>query len=187
MAIRTIREIPSKLPHAHLYLDDIEEVSTILLAAAPASADQKEQPRIIYTIGDTELDSIADLQTRGGNTTNLRIGRWGFGLTFRFYAQPEVELYGLGTDQAWATYGKIKSIFDRRQLRIKNAIGSLPRWLKWVLWTALFMIPNFFPAAVRGPLLHDRLACHYRGRHLRVGATEPRLSRPLARAHEGVV
>jgi hypothetical protein len=155
MAIRTIKTIPSELPHARLYLDDIEEISSILLeAAAPLFAKLKEEAKICYAIGDTKMDSIKDLQTFGGDTSKLDIdfGSWGPSLMFRFYAHPELQMHSLDAEHAWATYGKVKSVFDRRQLRIKNAIETLPGWLKWLLWGLLVLSPEWFPHSHQHPL-----------------------------------
>lgn len=148
MAIRTIREVPSDLPHARLYLVDIEEISQILLEAAkPGIAKRMGEAEISYSIGDTKMDSIHDLKTLGGGTTKFEIvvGPWGPRLSFRFFMHPELLLHSLDDELAWATHAKVKSIVDRRQLRIKNAIESLPGWLKWSLWILLSLSPEYLP------------------------------------------
>ena len=67
MSIRTIHELPSELPHAHLYLDDIEKISKILLKAyAPCFREREKEAKIVYTVGDPRMDSIGDLETHGG-------------------------------------------------------------------------------------------------------------------------
>ena len=75
MSIRTIHELPSELPHAHLYLEDIEEISKILLEAyAPYFREREKEAKIVYTVGDPRMDSIGDLETHGGTTADLSIG-----------------------------------------------------------------------------------------------------------------
>jgi hypothetical protein len=98
------------------------------------------------------MDSIDDLQKFGGSSTNceMKVGSWGTGLRFTYYTNPELQLYSLDEEQEWATYGRVKSVFDRRQLRIKNAIESLPGWLKWSLWVLIVLSPEFFPHVRHG-------------------------------------
>jgi hypothetical protein len=184
MAIRTIREVPSQLPHAHLYLDDIVEISSILQDAAFESAklerDRIESEvlpsfkasseeslkvkdllgsqrsitpaNISYSVGDTKMDSITDLQSFGGSSAKFEMGleNWGPRLRFTYFMNPELQLHSLDEAQQWVTYGRIKSIFDRRQLRIKNAIESLPGWLKCSLWIFLALTPELFPHTRHG-------------------------------------
>jgi hypothetical protein len=38
-------------------------------------------------------------------------------------------------------YGKIKSIFERRKLGLKNAITSLPGWLKFLVVLLMSLLP----------------------------------------------
>ncbi len=148
MAIQKIHELPGELPHARLFLDDIEEISKILLNAYTASlAETRKEAKITYTIGDLRMDSIDDLQTLGGSTTDFRItvGEHGSAeVGFRgFFLNPSIALYSLDEQERWAVYAKIKSIFDRRQLGIKNAITVLPTWLKGSLWALLgALIPS---------------------------------------------
>jgi hypothetical protein len=174
MAIRIIEQVPFYLPHAHLYLDDIEEISAILREASFKSAkaatdntnskvmsgvsdpDQvrkllgPEKPietRISYTSGQSKMDSIADLETLGGNTANLTIEveslYWSISLSLSRGSNPSISLYSLKEEDQWATFGKIKAVFDRRQLRIKNAIENLPQWLKFLPLAFFILSPLF--------------------------------------------
>jgi len=158
MAIRKIHELPNELPHARLYLDDIEEISKILLEACSASLKKfGEELNIVYTIGDSQMDSIEDLQTRGGSTTALeiKVGKWGSaGVHFRGILKPTIALYSLERDQAWAVYAKIKSIFDRHQLRFKNAVANFPTWLNVALYFVIVLglpfLIGFIPSKSNG-------------------------------------
>jgi hypothetical protein len=149
MAIKKIRETPSELPHARLYLDDVEDISKLLLDAyTPIFAKwKKEEAKIRYRFGDTEMDSIDDLQNHGGSTTNLDIkvedgGRVHFG----FYSKPSADLYGLDDQARWTTYANLKAIFDARQMTFKNALWGLPAWLKVVSWILVLAIPSLLPS-----------------------------------------
>jgi hypothetical protein len=159
MAIHRIRRIPDELPHARLYLDDIEEISKILLESH-AAAEIGKKAKIVYSVGDVQMDSIDDLQTYGGSVANFEIKlilgtarATSIKLRSRF-VKPRVELYYLDEEKRWAPYGEIKSIFDRRQLRAKNAIETLPAWLKWLLYALVFVA---FPQVIFRLKPGDRL------------------------------
>jgi hypothetical protein len=56
MTIRTIRVIPSQLPHARVYLDDIEEISGILQDAifqSDQSKMEKVNSKILAALPDS--------------------------------------------------------------------------------------------------------------------------------------
>jgi hypothetical protein len=211
MAIHKIHAVPDDLPHARLYLDDIEEISRILLEAAAAAqaesarrfekdlgsdtqslagkaaaeAISKRDLHVNYTIGDSRMDSISDLQTYGGSTANFRIqvGTWGNGIRFYFWSKPTIELHSLDDKSQWSTYGKIKSVFERRQLRTKNAIEALPGWLRWAVWLSLMFVPTVIALTgitkPRSLYLIIGLAAHNRALRVCLVATEPSLFRAL--------
>src|SRR3981081_3622680 len=149
MSIQRIHTVPSDLPHARLYLDDLEEISRILVDALVSSSDEGlEQSRVVYRVGDLRMDSIDDLQQRGGSAKELemqvKVGPYReLGLRFSGMLEPSLRLYSLKDPEHWAVYAKIKSIFERRQLTLKNSIASLPSWLKWTLYALFVLIfPN---------------------------------------------
>ena len=139
MTTTRIDRVPSKLPHAHLYLDDIEEISRILLDAyTTSSAYPPSQPKITYEIGDEfRLDSINDLRERGGSVSDFRIAVGPYGTNevrwYRF-SNPQIRLYGINEREQWASYGKVKAVFDARKLVIKNIASAIPDLLMPVLW-----------------------------------------------------
>src|SRR5207253_8213367 len=56
--------------HAHLYLEDVEEICKILLDAF--SRPSTSQPTILFSLGDDlQMDSIDDLERRGGSAKIL--------------------------------------------------------------------------------------------------------------------
>ena len=155
MAVKKIHEIPTELPHAHLYLDDIEEISKILLeGASPEPATRHENAEIHYVVGDLQMDTIEDLREYGGSVTDLLviIGRLYFpSVQFIRMLNPTFLGYALPDEQErWAAYARIKSIFFRRQLRIKNALESLPKWLKILLFL-LFCVAPALLGRVKAP------------------------------------
>jgi hypothetical protein len=148
MAIQKIRQVPHKLPYAHLYLDDVEDISKILLEAyTPVLARWKEEAKVTYRAGDLQMDSIEDLQIRGGSTTDfgIRVGN-STRLEFSSQSKASVSLYSLGDEEQWVVYAKIKAIFDARQLTIKNAIAALPGWLKVLFWLLVIILGWFLPS-----------------------------------------
>jgi len=67
-------KIPDTLPHAHLYLEDVQEITNILLeATAPVITRFREETKVVYRAGDWEMDSIDDLRTLGGSATDFQI------------------------------------------------------------------------------------------------------------------
>jgi len=169
LAIKRIQEIPSELPHAHLYLDDVEEISTILRDAyerherteteainkklALLGSQPTTQPervvRIQYKSGDSQMDTIQDLQSRGGSATDLEIVvdvSFGGGVSFRGTLNPVLHCHTLGSEQSWGVYGKVRSVFDHRPLRLRNTANNLPLGLKFLFYILFLLVPGLFPA-----------------------------------------
>src|ERR1700755_404701 len=66
--------IPDTLPHAHLYLEDVQEITNILLeATAPVLTRFREEAKVVYRVGDSQTDSIDDLRTLGGSATDFQV------------------------------------------------------------------------------------------------------------------
>lgn len=168
MVLRRIEEVPRELPHAHIFLDDIEEISRILQEAVagaevglgrftgPDSSGQQAPPSTRYEFGGTMTDTLEDLRSLGGSTTEfeLQVGEsFGCGLRFYHMLNPTLELHILKSDEAWAVYGRVRSIFDHRRLRLKNAILDMPAFLKVILASVLFVLlpPAFVAFARKSP------------------------------------
>jgi hypothetical protein len=151
MAIRNISALPDKLPYARLYLNDIEEISKLILDAYSPhhSKMSKEELKIVYTVGDSEMDTISDLETLGGSSAQFEIRvepRVGAYLWFYRFAKPTIRLSSLLEHaEAWAVYGQIKSIFDRRAMRVKNAVASIPGWILWLFSVIVISSLYFMP------------------------------------------
>ena len=161
MAITKIRQVPRELPHAHLYLDDVEEICQILtdVYKKNSRSGQPEEPTLTFSTADRRMDSIEDLRELGGSATNFDIvvGDWG-GSKVRFYSilRPTLEASSLSTEDLWAVYGRIKTIFDNRQYHIKNTILSIPSWLGLSMWLLLaIVVQNILPLPHGG---HVRVA-----------------------------
>jgi hypothetical protein len=166
MVIRKIHtgrdKIPDTLPHAHLYLEDVQEITNILLeATAPVLTRFREEARVVYRAGDSQMDSIDDLRALGGSATDFQISvgsRSLFNIVqLRRHLEPEIRLYSLGQQECSAVHAKLEAIFEHRQLTIKNAIlrgpwwnaiFRLPGWMKWLAYVVILLFPGLFSAVV---------------------------------------
>jgi hypothetical protein len=141
MAITQIREFPNALPHAHLYLDDVEEISRILRDALSADPDRLNtvKPFVRFSTKDLQMDSLEDLAAHGGTTSDfgIEVGDYGTSLRITSFIEPTIHLNLPDKDKRWAVYSQIKAIFERRQYTFKNGILQLPAWLKWTFYALL--------------------------------------------------
>src|SRR2546428_1212985 len=82
---RRIEAFPSYLPHARLYLDDIEAITNVVVEEILQKLDNevKTDPhkvasrasdiKIQYLLGKEQMDTISDLAEQGGSTTRLTV------------------------------------------------------------------------------------------------------------------
>jgi hypothetical protein len=141
MAITKVRTVPSELPHAHLYLDDIEEICAILTDAFDSSWNDSAQiVTAFYANQETQFDSIADLQEYGGSSSyfTIEVGSYDR-LIIHGFLPPELNLYSLDDQKRWLAHSKIKAVFEVRQYAVKNALSQAPGWLRVTLF-ALFAV-----------------------------------------------
>ena len=166
MVIRKIHtgrdKIPDTLPHAHLYLEDVQEITNILLEATAAVLTKfHEKAKIVYRVGDLQTDSIDDLRTLGGSATDFQVSVGSRSLfnsvQLRGHLEPQIRLYSMGQQECRDVHAKLEPIFDQRQLTIKNAIFRgprwnavfrLPGWIKWVAYVVILIFPGLFSAVV---------------------------------------
>src|SRR6266705_5397520 len=168
MAIKRIRELPKELPHARLYLDDIEEIRKILidacttaeetkLARYPHASDRKSEVKTVYHIGDWQMDSIDDLVEYGRPAKDFRLVIISDRRISEFaiypLANPRLDLlYPLEGDACWSVYAQVKAIVDRRRLRFKYAILAWPGWLQFAsLVLIMFAAPYLLPLRISFP------------------------------------
>jgi hypothetical protein len=159
---KTRGKIPDMLPHAHLYLEDVQEIANILLeATAPVLTRFREEAKVVYRAGDSQTDSIDDLRTLGGSATDFQVSVGSRSLynsvQLRSHLEPQIRLYSLGHQECWAVHTKLEAIFERRRLTIKNAIFGgpwwnaifrLPGWLKWIVYVVILLFPGLLSAVV---------------------------------------
>jgi hypothetical protein len=152
MAITKIIEVPSDLPHARVYLDDIEEIRRILYEALREEREQSDIRRLdredatdeeaepitaSFQMEGHRFDSIEDLREYGGSTTEITLNvsyRYGnCEVAFRTLLAPRATLYSLKGDRKFATYAKVKAVLDRRALTLRNIVSQLPDWVTFAL------------------------------------------------------
>ena len=123
MAIKPIpHTIPSTLPPAKLYLDDITEIVQILTDSSP-------DYHATFVAGQTKCDSIDDLKELRGRATHfvMNISSPRKHQTLELTpAATRIHIDELG-DQllAWSKYVNVAAIFERRKLRLKSVVRSL--------------------------------------------------------------
>jgi hypothetical protein len=151
MTISRIRTpVPTKLPAAKLYLDDIEEVVRILKEAwarKPIDAhEENSQITTQFQIGDKVCDEIQDLpkirKSTGEFTLNISRGRLPYGLEFEIthYATTWTH-FGLTYDEAWAAFRKLDALLQPRRLRWRNLWHASPFWLIYLFGLSVTGLP----------------------------------------------
>lgn len=149
MSIEKIREIPRDLPPARLYLDDIKELTQIMVdACAPVLLRFHEEPNVVYIFGkgsrqDTKATSIEDLKSVGGSASEftIKVGQsFGIELSVRGFLPPVVSLHLLSDGEARALYQKVESVFRHRTLALKYSLLQLPSWLKSLTWWLVVLV-----------------------------------------------
>lgn len=160
MAISTReKEVPTKLPAARLYLDDIAEIREIILHAAASRVLRREidpaqlVPETKFYVGDqvcTEMEDLPKLKKRTSDFEmrlsapdgfSARFGFTGFGLGWT--------TEGLTKADAWRAFHKLETVLDRRRIRWRalvprdqsNAILLLTLVPAWLL---LFFAPKIW-------------------------------------------
>jgi hypothetical protein len=142
--IEAIREVPRELPHAKIYLNDVQEIANILVEAS--RSPRNPNPAIKLSTDIETFASFAAMAKRGGTAYKftLTVGDWSPSLSFRGVLRPELSLVGLENEKQWSTYAKIRGIFDTRSFKLKNAVGGLPTWTKSLLYLFWLLLP--YPA-----------------------------------------
>src|ERR1700690_610014 len=115
MGITRIVKVPYELPHAHLYLDDVEQICGILRDALRTATP--DSPTVLtFSTKDLQMDSIEDLEEHGRSATNftIKVSRSAVGvfgdcsIELHSLSGPTIYLYSLDSEAAWSTYSKVK-------------------------------------------------------------------------------
>jgi hypothetical protein len=156
---RQVQEVPQELPSAQLYLEDIETITDILIDEVRQAFEARLnelrtestredslpqlQATIFYRTGGDEMDTVDDLVAQGRSVTDLEIevnGRcdqlifhdtwW---LRIAKEGQPYLSHYAsYDDDVVWSVHGKVRAIFDKRRMVLKNFghdVSLPPTWI----------------------------------------------------------
>ncbi len=143
MAIKPLpHSIPTALPPAKLYLDDIDEILQIL-------TDSSVESQARFVAGKSKCDTLEDLKELRGRTTHFVMDVSSSGKHQTLELTPSltrIHIYELG-DQlaAWSKYVNVAAIFERRKLKLKSAIRSLGWWILASLWLVAVALWVFVP------------------------------------------
>jgi hypothetical protein len=130
MAKIPIREVPSSLPNARLYLDDLLQIEEIITGLRP-----EVQVVFSYEVDGADIfTSIQDLRDHGGYSAlfemKIREESWGdkYSLTvLRFdpHHLPRMSVVSMPSEHAWPLHGQLQQLFNRRRLFGK---GTMTRY-----------------------------------------------------------
>jgi hypothetical protein len=134
--------IPTNLPPAKLYLDDIQEIFRIL-------TDSDPDCEASFIAGQSKCDSLDDLKEMRGRTTYFVMNISSPRKHQTLELTPSVtrlHIDELG-DQlvAWSKYVNVAAVFEKRKLRLKSVVHSLAPLLLAALCLLAFaswMVPH---------------------------------------------
>jgi hypothetical protein len=130
-------EVPSEFPPARLFLDDIEEIVRILVAAAESRKregilhEDRARTRLTLTVKDRVCDEVQELprlarktinllvkveiESPGWSVASIRFNRYGTSLSF----------YGVTRQEKLSTFHDLAPIFKRRNLWLATRVRPL--------------------------------------------------------------
>jgi hypothetical protein len=129
-----VRKLPSNLPDARIYLDDLQEVEQIFRDASPTS-DLTFEYEVAGDDGADRFTSIRDLEEHGGRSSQFKLLLTSSGSPHRgslnvlhFYKSTSPSLYYPSDEreQCWLIYGKVEQVFKARQYALRTFVESIP-------------------------------------------------------------
>jgi hypothetical protein len=114
------QSLPTELPPARLYLDDLTELIQIL-------AEDYSDPQVTFTVGNHVCDTLKDLKQLGRRATDFQIE-----VRAAQYNSSGVRLSRHGTSffiygnrsEGWSKYSRVLAVFQKRRLTLKWLLGS---------------------------------------------------------------
>ena len=155
MAIQSLpQSIPSELPPAKLYLDDITEILQILTDSNPGC-------QASFVAGKSKCDTLDDLRDLGGRTTHfvMNISSPGKHQTLELTpSSTRIHIHEIGDPlPAWSKYVNVAAIFEKRRLRLKSVSRAIGWRLFAGLWLLTLALWMFVPHALK-PVLSSEAA-----------------------------
>jgi hypothetical protein len=138
MAVHKIRETPSHLPFARLYIDDILEIESVVREALGTGTDV----RFEYIVDESvRISTLEDLLSHGGYATDFALVLCSEQLNVReqvilrllSHFSPSFNApYDLKAEQ-FDLYGRVRIIFEDRAMTLTNALRGLPAAINTLL------------------------------------------------------
>jgi len=129
VTIRTKPEVPDEFPPARLFLDDIEEITRILVEATEKLADQDEKSTVKLSIKNQVCDEIQELPKIARKTSDLSIsvtsGDKFSSSTLRIGHIIFLYFVGFTREQELNIFHRLAPIFKRRNLWLPTFVHSL--------------------------------------------------------------
>ena len=137
---REEKPVPTQLPAARLFLEDLEEIVKIFLRADENRATkiqtgkEDQQVTIEFKIVGQVCDRVDDLPKVAKRTTNLELEltkkpglyRVLFGIS-KYSTQWHT--IGLSKEEAWAAFRQLEVLFENRKRYLRNFLVSQRLWL----------------------------------------------------------
>ncbi len=144
MAIKPLpQSVPTDLPPAKLYLDDIREICDIL-------KDSTGDWSVRFVVGNRRCDTLDDLLELGGRTKKFAIDITAPNKSRNLDITPyssriNVYDYGEGRSDEWSIYAKVAAVFENRKLKLKAASRAVEGWIFFGLAAVLFWVGMLRP------------------------------------------
>lgn len=161
-----IRTVDTSLPHANLFLDDLEEIERLFRDALSSKEIPKESFKFVYLVdGAYRFDSIEELREHGGRFGRLSISiepvgdnspLLAHGNALVFYPKWTASLFipYILKDSEWELVGRIRQIFNSRRnvWRITERRFAIPLAFTGLAATAIgsYMVGATFETAKPG-------------------------------------
>ena len=151
MTIRTKEpDVPSELPAAKLYLDDVIEIVELFSHALPLHQDKfggVPPLEIGFEVGQKQCDTLDELPKIARVTNNFEIRATREHSEISLHANDHHAMwvwYGLDGETAWSTARKLQSIFKQRKRFLRNRLRNF-------VWAALLVAFAPVSLLIRNP------------------------------------
>lgn len=145
---RREKPVPTRLPSARLYLDDIEEITRILVDAGDGLLVEPGKPavEIRFEVGDQICDDLQELPkiTRRAVDFELKLACKQCGYTARLGVTPSIgwqwTTTGLPKETAWRVFHKLECVIAGRRPHL--LLRQTPWWVPIFFWGLVVVIFN---------------------------------------------
>jgi hypothetical protein len=160
-----IRQVPSELPHARLYIDDLVEIENLvkkLILDAENTNFEGFEYEIDETIRLTTHEELAEHRGSSSNFELIAVYSYFKGkpqrttvIQFHGFLEPRLSFHWGGNEDRWATYAQVLQIFEPRKLRVKNFITAFPWYVGLILGSTIgYPIAALFAASFLNGVPH---------------------------------